>query len=167
MVDLDYTDDLALPANSHAKAEYMLHSLEQAAEGMGCYMNSNKTELTCLKQDRTISILSGKPQKFVDQFTYLGSNISSTESDVNMFLANKWTAFYRLSSKWKSDLPDKIKRDFFQAVYGCSTKTHKIYTKKIIDGKCARILLTAFHKSWKILQKQKLYDHLPLISQTI
>ena len=31
-----------------------------------------------------ISILSGKPQKFIDQFIYLDSNISSTESNVNI-----------------------------------------------------------------------------------
>ena len=33
-----------------------------------------------------LSQLNGKPLKLVDQFTYLGSNISSTESHVNICL---------------------------------------------------------------------------------
>ena len=37
----------------------------------------------CLKREEAIFTQSGKPQKLVGQFTYLSSNISSTESDVN------------------------------------------------------------------------------------
>ena len=53
----------------------------------------------------------------VDNFTYIGSNISSTECDVNMQRLKEWTDIDRLSIIEKSDLPDKIKRDFFQAVF--------------------------------------------------
>ena len=66
----------------------------------------------------------------VDQFTYLGSNISSTE----IYLAKVWNVFDRLSIIWKSNPSDKIKWDFFQAVaasillYGCTTET---LTKRI------------------------------------
>ena len=35
-----------------------------------------------MRQEGTISTLSGKHLKLIDQFTYRGSNISSTESDV-------------------------------------------------------------------------------------
>ena len=42
----------------------------------------------------------------VDQFLYLGSNISSNESDVDIRIG-------RLSTKWKSDFSDNIKREFF------------------------------------------------------
>ena len=34
-------------------------------------------------QDGDISSLNGKPLNYVDQLQYLGSNISSTEIDVN------------------------------------------------------------------------------------
>ena len=37
----------------------------------------------CFKEDDIISTVNDKPMKLVDHFTYLGSNISSTESDVN------------------------------------------------------------------------------------
>ena len=36
------------------------------------------------KQEGALSTLSGKPLKLVDQLTYLGSNISSTESNINI-----------------------------------------------------------------------------------
>ena len=81
------------------------------------------------KQKETISSLSGKPLKLVDQFTYLDSNISSTESAVNIHLAKACDAIGRLSITWKSDLSDKIKQDFFQAVvvsiqlHGCTKCT--------------------------------------------
>ena len=61
----------------------------------------------CFNQDGTTSSLNEKPLKSVDQFLYLGSNISSTESDVNICTGKAWTAFDRLSTKWKSDVSDK------------------------------------------------------------
>ena len=44
MTDADYTDDLALLADTPAQAEYQLHSLEPAVKGIGLYVNANKTE---------------------------------------------------------------------------------------------------------------------------
>ena len=44
----------------------------------------------------------------VDKFTYLGSSVSSTETDINTRLAKAWTPIDRLSVIWKSDLTDKI-----------------------------------------------------------
>ena len=78
--------------------------------------------------------MDGKLVKLVEKFTYLGSSILSTESDVNIRLVKEWTAIERLSIKWKADLSDKIKQDFFQVVavailfYGCTIWT---LTKRI------------------------------------
>ena len=44
-----------------------------------------------------ISILNGISLKQVDKFTYLGSSVWSTESDINMRLATALTAIDRLS----------------------------------------------------------------------
>ena len=52
--------------------------------------------------------------KLGDELSYVGSNISSTESDVNIGLTKVWTAIGKLSIMWKSDLSSKIKRDFFK-----------------------------------------------------
>ena len=76
-------------------------------------------------QTGDISTLDGTPLKLVDEFTYLGSSVASTEKDIDTRLTKAWTAINRLSIIWKSDLTDKMKRGFFQAavasilLYGC------------------------------------------------
>ena len=77
-------------------------------------------------QDGSISLLNGKPLKLVGQFTYLSSNISSTENDVNICTGKAQTAVDELTTIWKSDLSDKMKWEFSQAgsvtvlLYGCT-----------------------------------------------
>ena len=51
----------------------------------------------------------------VDKFIYLGSSVSSTETDINTRLAKAWTAKDSLSVIWKSDMTDKMKSSFFQS----------------------------------------------------
>ena len=80
-------------------------------------------------QTGDISTLEGTPLKLVDKFTYLGSSVTSTEKNIDTRLTKAWTAINRLSIIWKSDLTDKMKCSFFQAVvasvllYGCTTWT--------------------------------------------
>ena len=81
------------------------------------YANSDKTEFMCFNKDSVIS-LNDKPLKLVDQFIYLGSNISSTESNVNVCIDKGWTGINRLPTIGKSNLSDKIKWEFFQLVVG-------------------------------------------------
>ena len=76
-----------------------------------------------------ISKQNGSSLKLVDKFTYLGSNISSSQTNINMQLAKAWSAYDRPSVIWKSDLGDKIKYSFPQAaavsilLYGRTTWT--------------------------------------------
>ena len=63
-------------------------------------------------QGRTNSPLNGKPLKLIDQFIYLGSNISSTESDINIHIGK----INGLMTIRKSDLSDEIKQEFFHVV---------------------------------------------------
>ena len=87
MTDADYIDYLVLLANTLAQAESQLHNLVQVARGIGLDIKQiyifNKTHL---------SSLSGEPLKLEDQFTYFGSNISSTESDISIHTGKAWTA---------------------------------------------------------------------------
>ena len=69
----------------------------------------------CYNQTGDISTLKGTPLKLGDKFTYLGSSVESTEKDIETRLTKTWTAINRLSTIWKSDLTDKMKRSFFQA----------------------------------------------------
>ena len=68
------------------------------------------------KQEGDISTLNAKPLKLVDQFTYLGINISSTEKNVNIRIEKSQTVIDQLSIIWKSDLFEKINGVFNQAV---------------------------------------------------
>ena len=43
IMDADYTDDIALLANSPTQAETLLHSLEGVAAGISLYINADKT----------------------------------------------------------------------------------------------------------------------------
>ena len=97
MTDGDYTDDLALFANTPSLAESMVHSLKQAEGGNGLYVNTNKTKFMCFKQEVAIFMLRGRPLKLVDKFINLNSNISSTESDVKIGQALVWKTINSLS----------------------------------------------------------------------
>ena len=112
ITNTDYADDIVLLANTPAQAESLLHSLEWAASGIGLQVNTDKTKYMCFNQKSDISTLNGGPLKLVDKFTYLGSRVSSIETDINMWLAKAWTAIDMLSVIWKSDLTDKIKQFF-------------------------------------------------------
>ena len=114
-MDADYTDDIALLANTPTQAESLLHSLEQAEGGIDLYVNADKTEYMCFNQKGDISTVNDGSLKLVNKFTYLGSSISSNENDINMCLVKAYTAIDRLSIIWKSDLYNKIKHNFFQA----------------------------------------------------
>ena len=122
ITDADYTDNIALLANTPNQAETLLHSLERAAPGI-----AQKTEYMCYNQIGDITTLDRDSLKLVDKFTYQGSSVSSPEKDIITQLTKAWTAIDRLSIIWKSDLTDKMKPSFFQAavvsilLYGCTT----------------------------------------------
>ena len=61
MADTDYTDDLVLLGDTPTQTKSLLHSLEQAVGGIGLYVNANKTEFMCFKQEGAIFTLSDKP----------------------------------------------------------------------------------------------------------
>ena len=131
------------------------HSLERAAAGIGLHVNVHKTEYMCFNQTGDISTLNGSSLKLVDNFTYLGSSVSSTETDINMRLTKAWTAIDRLSVIWKSDLTDKIKRSFFQAEvvsilrYECTAWTLTKRMEKKLDDNNTRMLRAILNKSWR------------------
>ena len=175
ITDTDYADDIALLANTPNQAKTLVHSLERAASSIGLHVNALKTEYMCYNQTCDISTLEGASLKLVDRFTYLGSSVSSTKKDIDTRLTKAWTAIDRLSTIWKSDLTDKMKRSFFQAavvsilLYGCTTWTlTKRLVKKELDGNYTRMLRSILNKSWwQHPTRHQLYGHLPPITKTI
>ena len=58
ITDADYSDDIALLANTLAKAETLLHSLERVAAGICLQLNAHKTEYKCFNQRSDVSTLN-------------------------------------------------------------------------------------------------------------
>ena len=167
-------DDIAILANTPNQAETLLHSLERAAAGIGPHVNAHKTEYMCFNQTGDISTLDWASLKLVEKFTYLGSSVSSTEKDIDTRLTKAWTIIDKLSIICKSDLTDKMKRSFFQAVvvsillYGCTTWTLTKRLEKKLDGNYTRMLRAILNKSWRQHPtRHQLYGHLPPITKTI
>ena len=134
----------------------------------------HKTEYMRYNQTGDISTLDRTSLKLVDKFTYLGSSVSSTEKDIDMWLSKAWTAIDRLSIIWKSNLTDKMKHSFFQAavvsilLYGCTTWTLTKWLEKKLDGNYTRMLRAILNKSWQQHStRHQLYGHLPPITKTI
>ena len=128
----------------------------------------------CFNQTGDISTLNGSSLKLVDKFTYLGSCVSSTKTDINTWLAKAWIAIDRVSVIWNSDLTNKIKCCFFQAavvsilLYGCSTWKPTKQMKKKLDGNYTRMLWTILNESYKQHPtKHQLYGHRLPITKTI
>ena len=174
ITEADYTDDIAILVNVPNQAETQLHSLEWATAGIGLHINAHKTEYMCYNHTDDISTLDGTSLKLVDKFTYLGSSVSSTEKYIDTWLMKAWTAIERLLIIWKSDLTDKMKRSFFQAVvilillYGCTTWTLTKRREKKLDDNYTRMLWAIWNKSWRQhFTRHQLYGHLPPITKTI
>ena len=174
ITDTDYADDITLLANAPAQTETLLYSLERAAAGIDFHVNAHKTEYMCFNLTGDISTLNSSALKLVDKFTYLGSSVSSTETNIDTRLAKAWTALDRLSVISESDLTDKMKCSLFQAVvvsillYGCTIRTLTKRMEKKLDGNYTRILWAILNKSWRQHPiKQQLYGHLPPIMKSI
>ena len=82
ITDADNRANRALFANMPAQADFSLH----AAGGIGLHVNWNKTDYMCFKHEGAVFTLNDGPLKLVDKFKYLGSSVSSNESDINIRL---------------------------------------------------------------------------------
>ena len=87
MTKTDYADDPPLLANT------------STARSLSLYVKADKTDFMCFKQDGAISTINDKPMKLEDWFTYLGSIISSTETNVTIHIGKALTAFNERSIK--------------------------------------------------------------------
>ena len=79
--------------------------------------------------DCAISSLNGNHLKLVD---HLGSNISSTESDVNIRIGKAWTASARLTTILKSDKKKAIVVSVL--LYSCTTCNSTKWPEKKLVG---------------------------------
>ena len=135
ITDANYAVDIALLVNVPAQSKTLLYRLAQAAAGIGLHINAHKTEYMCFNHTGDISTLNGWALKLVDKLTYLGSSVSSTETDI--------------------DLTDEMERSFFQAavvsiqLYGCTTWTLTRRMEKKLDVNYTKMLRVILNKSWR------------------
>ena len=117
---------MAFPLSLYLKTQVHIQftkSILTSCQKSICNITSPQFPPVKVFNQNVISSLNIKPLK------YLGSNISSTESNVNVHISEAWTAIDRLTTIWKSDLSDKIKQEFLQAIavlvllYCCTTLT--------------------------------------------
>ena len=137
-----------LPSSSFKKAELICFKQGQPSKEWYQYVFlASKYSIYFLYhflRKHSSRIVNKMGLKLVDQFTCLGNNISSIESNTNISISKAWRAIVRLRTIWKSDLCDKIKQDFFQTVvvlvllYSCTTCALMKYLEKKLhlDSTC-------------------------------
>ena len=113
ITDADYADNLTLLSDNSYNAQKLFHILEQSAGFFGLHANATKTEYICYNQNGLIATLNKTPLKKVDDFVYLGSNITATEKDVLIRISEAWSALDQLRTIWKSTLREQIKKGFY------------------------------------------------------
>ena len=103
--------------------------------------------------------------------TFVGYLMPTPSLDKNNSSTQTWPIKWVV---WKSDLTDKMKRNFFQAavvsilLYGCTTWTLTKRLGKKLDGNYTRMLRAILNKSWRQHPtKHQLYGHLPPITKII
>ena len=101
-----------------------------------------------------VKSLNGNTLKQVENFRYLGSEISSTAKDLSSRIGKAWIALNTLYTIWKSIANLWLKMNFFRA----TVETVLLYrlviwslTKKLekkLDGIYTRMLRAILNKSW-------------------
>ena len=86
MRDVGYANDLQLVSNAQTETKHSLRSLELEVRDPDLYVNANIKEFMRFKREIAFSTLYGWPLNLIHKFKYLGSNISSNETDVNTHL---------------------------------------------------------------------------------
>ena len=99
-------------------AQSLLHSLEDAAEKVGLFMNATKTEFMTVNihpEETSTMDNNGDPLVHAYDSEYLGSYILESREDFKTIKGMSWTACIKLLKVWTSRIYDNIKVKFFRA----------------------------------------------------
>jgi len=174
--DLDFADDIALLAEKILQAQEVLLRLENESAKVGLHLNAKKTKFMAynLAAPITIKTRSGDLVEEVKNFKYLGSNMESSEKDLEVRKALAWSSCHKLRKVWNSQLSRKIKLKLFIAtvesilLYGSETWTLTKSSIKSLNGCYTRMLRMCLNVSWmQKLSNEQLYQDLPPISEKI
>lgn len=89
LTDLDFTDDLALVSHTQLALQEMTNNLREHGEKIRLRISQDKTKAMAVGQQHPPPLtLGGQDIEYVDNFTYLESNISST-GDIENGIINR------------------------------------------------------------------------------
>ena len=177
LTDTVFADDIALISESLENAQSLLHSLEEAANCVGLYLNETKTEFLTKGIsyiNNGISTIRNSKLKQVEDYKYLGSSICSSIKDFNTRKGMAWSACNDLHKIWSSELSESLKIKIFRStiepilLYGSETWTMSKRMEQRLDGTYTRLLMRAKNLSWKTHPtKRQIYGDLPSISSLL
>ena len=130
-------------AKYFAQAESLLHCLEWVAGGPGLHVNVDKMEYMRFYQRSHFSTLDGDFLRLMKKFTNLGSNVLSTEKDINTRLSKAGSTINRPSVIWKSDIFDKT-----NCIFPSCCRVHTTVWMNHLDADTAY-----WEKAWRQLYK--------------
>ena len=108
LTDCRYGDDTTLIATISEKLKLSAHELEKACSKWGMKINVRKCKVISPETDNVT--IKGNDIEKVESFTYLGSVVPGTESDVKRRIALASTAFGNLKENIfsRKDVPKKL-----------------------------------------------------------
>lgn len=153
---LAYADDVALLANSFEGADRMTKSLSTVAASVGLHLNMAKTEVLAFTgQPAPTPPLPSFPLiQSCSDFTYLGSQMAASKSDLDRRRRLAWTATRSLEPIYTSAVKDETKIRLFRAVvepiflYGCESWAFPKSTEDQIDASHRALLRAALNIHW-------------------
>ena len=177
ITETDFAVDIALLSDSIEDAQCLLSLVIKTAKEVRLSINWDKTEYMSYNtpSPRNDTILANeKPLKKVNDLKYLGSWVDNSEKDMKTRQAKARAAIRKLDNIWKSDLPRKLKINFFRStvenilLYGAETWTMTKTMNIEIDGTYTRLLRHALYINWRQhVPNENLYGNLPNIFSVI
>ena len=115
LTDADFADDLPLLWDKIGNAEKLLKILETTTASVGLYMNTIKTKFNAVNTEGTMAVQTGCDLEQVNDFSYLGGKIISSENDIQVRIGSAWSALKKLTPIRQSNLDVHIEREVFRA----------------------------------------------------
>ena len=153
LVDLEYADDIALIFEDQSEAQALLNRLTTIIPSFGMRLAPSKCKVMLQNvQSPDISLkIQGESLEIVENFTYLGSCISSDGSvsdEVSARISKARITFANLRHLWRQkgislDLKGRVYQATVRAVllYGCETwplRTDDVRRLQVFDHRCLR-----------------------------
>lgn len=161
VTDLDFADDVGLLSGTSVFLQTMLDNVVEYGSRVGLKINAAKTKVMCCGAPPVVCFVEGQALEVVNEFTYLGSSISSdgdASSDIQQRIQKAQGAFSMLGKLWKNRrVALATKRRVYLAsvrpvlMYGCETwpiKASHIQKMEVFERRC-----------WRRILRVRMWDH--------